>query len=333
MDNESAEGVAVVFLISLPRSGSTALQRMLALSPEVYTVAEPWICLPLAAMCDPTLVAAEYWHRTCYQALEDLIAELPAEETTYLHLIEQFVTRIYSAIAEGSNATTFVDKTPRYYLIIPFLAKAFPNAKFILLFRNPLEVLSSILRTWGNNRIRPRLRSHYVDLLHGPRLMADGARLLRDRALCLDYSRLVSQPDSVIRETCVYLGIEYSETMVSEYHSVSFRGRMGDPFRADSYESISKDSLGTRRLELNNFYIKYLCRRYVRFLGDHTLSPFGLTVDSLLTDLDEIPTVWKGALSDALGHGCINVWRWINYLSTGPRGFRRARRRPYVPYG
>ena len=39
--------VAPVFLLSLPRSGSTLLQRLLAVSPEVATAPEPWFLLPL----------------------------------------------------------------------------------------------------------------------------------------------------------------------------------------------------------------------------------------------------------------------------------------------
>ena len=44
------EGKKIIFLISLPRSGSTLLQKMLTVSPEIYSVAEPWLMLPLAFM-------------------------------------------------------------------------------------------------------------------------------------------------------------------------------------------------------------------------------------------------------------------------------------------
>ena len=36
-----------IFLLSLPRSGSTLLHRMLASHPQVATLPEPWVPMPL----------------------------------------------------------------------------------------------------------------------------------------------------------------------------------------------------------------------------------------------------------------------------------------------
>ena len=41
----AAGNLRLVFLLSLPRSGSTLLQRLLAAHPQVHTVAEPWLML------------------------------------------------------------------------------------------------------------------------------------------------------------------------------------------------------------------------------------------------------------------------------------------------
>ena len=322
-----------IFLISLPRSGSTLLQKMLAVSPEVATTAEPWICLPLATMLDRTAVAAEYGHDICAQAIEDLAAELPGGEAEFRNLAAEFVMSIYRRIAEKSGARLFLDKTPRYYFIVPFLAEAFPEAKFVFLYRHPLEVFSSILKTWHRDRISYRLLGNYVDLMRGPHLMAAGARLLGERALCLDYARLVEAPNAVMPELCDYLGIPFSVNMLSDYREVEMAGRMGDPTGVKSYDNVSRDSLAKWKQGISNVYRKWYAKRYVRYLGNETLQAFGLSVAQLLSEIDNIPTTMHGALRDAVGHGHMSMWRLLNYLSVGLDKHSRKRARPYLPYG
>lgn len=322
-----------VFLISLPRSGSTLLQKMLAVSPSVATVAEPWICLPLAAMLDRNAIAAEYWHATCALAIEDLAAQLPGGEAEFRELTAAFVMSIYRRIAEKSGARLFLDKTPRYYMIVPFLADAFPNAKFVFLFRHPLEVFSSILQTWHGNRFTRRLLGNYVDLIRGPQLMAAGVRLLGERALSLDYARLVATPNVVLPELCDYLGIPFSANMLSDYRAVEMAGRMGDPIGVKSYDNVSKESLSKWKQRPYNIYRKWYAKRYVRFLGDETLQAFGLSTKELLLEIDSTPATMRGAFRDAMGHGSMAMFRLLNLLAVGTDNNRHKRKRPYLPYG
>jgi len=332
--NESATpSLRPVFVLSLPRSGSTLLQKMLAVSPQVATVAEPWICLPLAAMLEPHAIVAEYWHENCAQALEDLFQELPGGRGEYARRAADFVRGIYGSVAGDSGATVFVDKTPRYYLIVPFLAEAFPDARFVFLFRNPLEVLASILKAWHKDRIGPLLKGNYVDLVRGPGLLAEAQRMLGDRALSIHYSRLVADPEAEVKRTCAYLDIPFEPAMLTDYRQVEFKGRMGDPEGARSYDGVSTDSLAKWKRGLGNFYRKAYARRYVRFLGPDTLAAFGLEEGALLAEIDAIPTTYRGAVRDAAGHALLTAVRWLNHHTTGTWWSRRGRRRPWLPYG
>ena len=59
-----------------------------------------------------------------------------------------FVKTIINAKLEKANKNVFVDKTPRYYLIIDFIASLFPEAKIIFLTRNPFDIAVSYRNTW-----------------------------------------------------------------------------------------------------------------------------------------------------------------------------------------
>lgn len=331
-----AKHVTPIFLISLPRSGSTLLQKMLGVSPKISTVAEPWILLPLGKMLERHGIVADYWQETCYKALTDLIAELPGGRVEFLELVAGFVRTLYSRIGGRPEAIYFLDKTPRYYLIVPFLSEAFPDAKFLFLFRNPIEVLTSILKTWHGDRLSLKLRSSYVDLVRGPRLMAEGMRLLGERALCVNYARLVSNPEAVVYSICQFLRVAFERQMITDYRKVVFSGGMGDHAGVTRYDGVSLESIDKWKLSLGNTYRKWYATRYVRFLGPDVLAAFELDRDELLREISSLKVPFKGAMSDAVGYGMFTAVRLLSRLLIHMRPaeiLKILKERPILPYG
>jgi hypothetical protein len=47
-----------------------------------------------------------------------------------------------------------LEKTPKNSLRVPFLARVFPEARFIYLYRDPRQVLSSMIEAWTSGRFR-----------------------------------------------------------------------------------------------------------------------------------------------------------------------------------
>ena len=47
-----------------------------------------------------------------------------------------------------------LEKTPKNSLRVPFLARVFPEARFIYLYRDPRQVLSSMIEAWTTGRFR-----------------------------------------------------------------------------------------------------------------------------------------------------------------------------------
>ncbi|MCS3956546.1 hypothetical protein GGP81_003088 [Salinibacter ruber] len=142
------DGSNLVFVACQPRSGSTLLQRMLGTHPEVHTVSEPWLMLPPVYVMRSDGVKAEYGAGLAHEGLQTFIEDLPAGLEDYVEGLRQMYGYLYGRMLDATSARIFLDKTPRYYLILPELRRIFPEARFILLHRHPMAVLSSILRTW-----------------------------------------------------------------------------------------------------------------------------------------------------------------------------------------
>jgi hypothetical protein len=133
---------------------------------EIASLAEPWVMLPLVYATRKSGIFAEYNQDWSSQAVNDFISVLPGGKATYQAELRDFVIQLYSKHCPNGESY-FLDKTPRYYLIIEELAEIFPDAKFIFLFRNPVEILSSILSTWCNSSLQ-KVHS-YTTLGESPR--------------------------------------------------------------------------------------------------------------------------------------------------------------------
>lgn len=137
-----------IFVFSLPRSGSTLLQRILGGHPEIVTTSEPWILLPFLYVLKESGLFSEYGHSGCYKAVGDFFDGFPNGKDDYLKEVNCFTKKLYQKYINNEEKY-FVDKTPRYSLIVDEIITTFPEAKVIFLWRNPLAIISSIIDTWG----------------------------------------------------------------------------------------------------------------------------------------------------------------------------------------
>ena len=299
----------LIFLISLPRSGSTLLQRILTAHPDIHSVSEPWLLLPFGFLEKPWGLITPYDHEWARHALKDFIGTLPGGREQFHSAIKDFVLNLYRDSLYDRQAIYFLDKTPRYYLILPFLKKLFPDAKYIFLFRNPLAVFASILTTWLNNELR--IYRYYPDLYQGPIALAEGYSSLRENSIAVQYNDLVSTPEAEVKHICDYLNIDYDSAMLSEYLNVELRGQYGDQAGHDKYSSISTDSMHKWKNVFNSRYRKRMIKNYIRRLSDNVLAHFNTSVNQLDLEIDAIPNNSSGIILDAYCHFVSYAKRWL----------------------
>lgn len=214
-------GDHLIFLISQPRAGSTLLQRILGSHPEIHTVSEPWIMLHPFYATRTDGIETEYRQQTARIGVGSFIDALPGGRDDHDEGIRRMYAHLYTCALEGSGKPRFLDKTPRYFLIIPELRRVFPEAKFVLLFRNPLAVLASVLKTWvGEDPTILHTARH--DLQRAPALLLDGVRQLGDACTVVRYEELVADPSVVVAEICAGLGLDFHPPMID--YAQSSRG-------------------------------------------------------------------------------------------------------------
>lgn len=279
---------SLIFLVSQPRAGSTLLQRLLGGHSAIHTTAEPWLMLhPLYALREDGH-SAEYNATLAHTALQDFLATLPEGAAAYQEALRRMAMHLYARACESAGKTHFLDKTPRYYHILPELGRLFPQARFLLLLRNPLAVLASQLET--NVRGHWLLLARYKhDLLTAPRKLLAAQQTLGPRALTLHYEDLVTAPRATLESVCAHLGLPFQEGMLTYGDHAPPAGRMGDPKNIHRQARPSRSSLKKWHALARHPQTRHLAESYLDALGDDLLHALGYPADELRETLRQIP--------------------------------------------
>lgn len=242
-----------VFLLSLPRSGSTWLQRELSHFSEVATLPEPWVLLPLAYLNRQAEVLAPFNAFLYERARRELAEKGPGVAEIYRETMAEAGQKIYAHLADG--APYFLDKTPRYTLILPEIIEAFPDARFILLWRDPVDIAVSMLKTWGGRW--DTLFRYQVDFEVGLANLAQAKKTLGSRAVSITYHDLKADPEAEMRKVQTYLGLDVQKRRSSaEVQAMLASDMIGDQVYRDqdkrSKTTLSKGNIRSIRKMLKS---------------------------------------------------------------------------------
>jgi hypothetical protein len=240
--------------------------------------------LPPAYTLKDSGMDAEYDATLAQTGIRTFWKNLPGGRDDYIEGIRRMYEFLYQRALESMKASIFLDKTPRYYLILEELKEIFPQAHFILLLRNPLAVLSSILRTWiGRQWLN--LSDYREDLLRAPYLLREAASDTGPKVVTVQYEELVRHPQSEIAVLCEHLGIEV-ESGIIEYGSEDReKWTFGDPDSVYEHSKPQTSSL-EKWTRPDNAQQWRLLHDYATQLGKDTFErPGGYDYDECLKKL------------------------------------------------
>jgi Flp pilus assembly protein TadD/LPS sulfotransferase NodH len=165
-----------LFIVAAPRSGSTLLFETLARSEHLCSVG-----------------GEAHWlienHRDLRPGAPGIDSNrLTASQVTDEYrdsIIDQIVARLVDnggKPADADGKRVFLEKTPKNALRIPFFDRLFPDARFVFLWRDPRENISSIIEAWRSGRFKTYKELAAFD---GPwsLLLPPGYQQLRNRPL------------------------------------------------------------------------------------------------------------------------------------------------------
>jgi tetratricopeptide (TPR) repeat protein len=193
-----------IFIVGMPRTGTTLVERIVSSHPEVYSAGElenfPAALERLAGVSAGASMDARF--------VEAALRVDPA--CLGAHYLDS--TRPMTAMKPR-----FTDKRPHNFLHLGFIARALPRARIICLQRDPMDTCLSNFREAFN----PASPSHryafdLLDIgryyLQFRRLMAHWKRVLPGRLLEIDYETVVAGQEASSRKLLAHCDLPWNDS-------------------------------------------------------------------------------------------------------------------------
>jgi tetratricopeptide (TPR) repeat protein len=181
-----------VFIVGMPRSGTTLTEQILASHPSAFGCGE-----------------LRFWHtaRVEYESAAvregERLGTIPAAAQKYLSLLTSY----------SADAARMIDKMPANFMNLGMIHAAFPHARILHMGRNPLDTgLSIYFQIFSNTHL---YANDLEDIAHYftqySRLMVHWRSTLADGTILeVPYEKLVSDPEPWIRKIVQFAGLPWN---------------------------------------------------------------------------------------------------------------------------
>ena len=201
--NAGYESEEPIFVMGMPRTGTTLIDRILSSHPDVYSAGE--------LQNFGVMLKRASGSRTT--PMLDLDTIRRAHDLDWKRLGQQYVDSTRPATGQRPR---FVDKLPHNFLFAGFIAAALPNARLICLRRDPMDTcLSNFRQLFALNS---RYYNYSFDLLDTGRyyvlfdqLMAFWCEQLPGRILQVDYETVVEEQEQSTRRLLDFCGLKWDD--------------------------------------------------------------------------------------------------------------------------
>jgi hypothetical protein len=243
-----------VFVVGVPRSGTTWIQRMLAMHPEAWALLETYMFSRrggLGALLDSAAPRGE-----------DEELGLPPPGLGRIFDRDELLAELRSIavrwLGRGSDGSRFViEKSPWHLSDLDVIAEILPEARFVHVMRDGRDVAVSVVAARSSwSRIEQQSPSATVREVAA--LWADAVRqretghvLLGERLLDVRFEEVKADPAGACRRLFAHCGMPHDDDLVAQVVEATEFGRSERP-HGDEWPSRSgevgqwRDRLGLR---------------------------------------------------------------------------------------
>lgn len=201
-----------IFVIGMPRTGTTLIERILGQHPDVFAAGE------LPHFANALTVAATAVRKVHSLSRRDLVEA--SARVDFRSLGADYIARTRPATGQRAH---FVDKLPLNYLYCGLIHLALPNARIVHLIRHPMATCYAVYKTLFKDAYPFSYDVGELARYYGAyrRLMRYWHAALPGVILDVSYERLVTNLEVEARRVLAYCGLEWHSACVDFHRNPS----------------------------------------------------------------------------------------------------------------
>ncbi len=193
-----APGPQPIFIVGLPRTGTTLLERILGRHPDVENAGE----------LDDLPLQLRWCTNRFSKSFVDAAVFRAAAGIDFAELGQRYLEH---AQWRANGKPRFTDKMPLNFLHVGYIARALPQARILHMVRDPMDSCLSNLKelfaeAYPYSYDLDELGAHYGRYR---RLMAHWQARLPGRILDVSYEALVTDPEATARGVLAFCGLDW----------------------------------------------------------------------------------------------------------------------------
>jgi len=206
--SKSRSSITPIFVLGMPRTGSTLTDRILSASDNVFSAGElDNFAQQLTIQVNKQLSPSE-------RSKKSFIST--ASEIDFAQLGKDYLSSVTTRFSEagiGGKTNFFIDKLPFNYLYVGLIKAALPNAKIVHVTRNPMDTCYAIYKTLFQQAYpfsyqQQELADYFISY---QKLMQHWSQLADLDIHQLSYEQLVVDPKETGKKLYQFCGVDWHD--------------------------------------------------------------------------------------------------------------------------
>ncbi|MDQ7058492.1 MAG: sulfotransferase [Ghiorsea sp.] len=245
------------FIMGSGRCGSTLLRRMLEANPDIHIPPESYVLGEVGRLfmrnrqmdwhhlVNLVLSTFEYQHEfdkfnIDMRGLVHQLWQLPEHQRSLAEILDALYR--YHGKQTGQSFTLWGDKTPKNTFELDMLIRIFPQAKFVHLLRDGVDVAASFVSRGLMDNMLSAAKHWQTSVLISREFMQQ----YPEQCIEVRYEDLVATPEQALKRLSDFLGLTFHADMVE---SLKHTQNMGDLNAYAHYEKVL-EPVSTRNIGL-----------------------------------------------------------------------------------
>ncbi|WP_168204319.1 tetratricopeptide repeat-containing sulfotransferase family protein [Aliikangiella coralliicola] len=208
-EKSSYENSEPIFVFGLPRSGTTLVERIIASHSQVFAAGE-LNAFPQAAVNLVNIREGRHFSKQEF-----------VQQSLHIDPFELGKAYLAGTRPQTGHTPHFVDKLPLNYLYAGLIRRALPNAKMIVLIREPMDSCYAMYKMLftGAYPFTYNLRDLALYYSAWRRLIKHWQKVLGNALLVVKYEELVNHQETISRRILDHCGLSWEEQCLHFYQN------------------------------------------------------------------------------------------------------------------